>query len=154
MLQARSTLRTASNNLIRALSINPRFPVGEIERIKNETNLDPSLVNSPEAMRADMIALDRSLRLRADQELRDSRDQQLSTTSRANARKAASDINNFLAQLGAPEEIDASMLTIDSIDRFDRESLQRFINTSTEAQLNALPSQVGDLLLKRIESGR
>ena len=154
VLQARQTLRIAKNGLIRSLSINPRFPVAEIKRIEGEVNLDPSLFNSPEAMQADMIAMDRALRLRMNQELRDANDPSMSEDKRGDARSAASDINNFLTQLGVPEELDASLITIDTIPTLSKIDLNRFIQSATDEELNALSPEVADLLFERIQSGR
>ena len=40
-IEARQTFDVAKNSMIRALSINPRFPVGEIQRLEREINIAP-----------------------------------------------------------------------------------------------------------------
>ena len=107
-LYARQYIQGTQNDLIRALSINPRFPVGEINRLKEEINISPILFDSPAQMKVRAKAIDTYLRQRIEKEERASVDTKLSITSRQAARSAANDIGNYLKILGVPKQIKTS----------------------------------------------
>ena len=100
--RARQFVLTAQNDLIRALTINRRFPVGEIKRIKEEMSIEPKLFDNPKLMRERIRSIDRFLKIRLQKEQRASVDTELPVTSRKNARDAINDIENFLQILGNP----------------------------------------------------
>lgn len=104
VIQARQTFRTEQQNLIRSLSINPRFPVAEMERIKKETNVEPGFWDNPQTLASRMVAVRESLMRRLDNEQRASKDVSLPLKSRQNAAEAANNIRNFLSILGEPTQ--------------------------------------------------
>ena len=108
IIRARQTFGTETNNLIRALSINPRFPVGEMDRIREEIKIQPGAFRSPRATRARMESVDASLRMRMQNEMRAAEDNSLPVDTRRAAAQAANDIRNFLAVLGVPGPINRS----------------------------------------------
>lgn len=151
-LEARQTLRTVSSDLIRALSINPRFPVAEIERIKQETNLEAGLFNSPGAMQADMRSLDRSLKVRADQARSDASNTSLPETVRADQAANANSIDNFLVQLGVPTEISVSELdSPEAVAAHNTEDLKIFLRNMTEKQFKQLSEETKAAIKQRIQ---
>lgn len=102
-VEAQQEFAVAVNDLIRALSINPKFPVAEMERIRKEIDVGPSAFRSAESVQASMRATDRTLRARLDNERRASRDPNLPAEARRNALQAANDIENFLNRMGVPQ---------------------------------------------------
>ena len=100
---ARQFIRSAQNDLIRALSINPRFPVGEIKRLQEEINISPKIVDNPEKMKTRARAVDNYLRRRLEKELRTSSDVNVPMNDRKAASSAAKDIESFLGLLGVPQ---------------------------------------------------
>ncbi len=127
-LYARQYVEGAQNDLIRSLSINPRFPVGEMERIKKEVNLSPTVFDNPPMMRQRILAINDYLNKRVENEDVAAKDPSLGVEARKNARTAAKDIRNFLTILGAPKIVKseedynalpagASYLTGDGITR-------------------------------------
>jgi len=99
---ARQTVTNAQNDLVRALSINPRFPVGEINRIREEINIAPAIFDNTETYRGRLRAIDTYLRQRIKGEQRDSLNNGLPVDQRRAARQAFSDISDFLDMLGVP----------------------------------------------------
>lgn len=95
------TMNTSIQDMVRALSINPRFPVAEQERIIREINLKPGLLTSPETLRSRMASIAKSLELRAAQAERDANDPSLSRSIRQAQSDNAVMIRNFLPKLGA-----------------------------------------------------
>src|SRR5690606_31866608 len=73
-INARTSLENASGDLIRALAVNDRFPVGEIKRIEEQISIKPSVMDSPGALQARMISLGNYLKTRKDQAMRDASD--------------------------------------------------------------------------------
>jgi hypothetical protein len=102
-LKARQTITAAQNDLVRSMSINPRFPVSEIERIRQEMDIAPSLVDSPVALQARMKALDDYLRTKLGETERDMRDETLPVDTRKAQAQNASAIKTFLIKLGVPQ---------------------------------------------------
>lgn len=103
--QARQDIRTAQNGLIRSLSINPRFPVGEIKRLQQEINIAPSIFDSGVALGGRMISIDQSLEIREQNELRAAANTALPAKTRQDAATAAKDIANFRQIMGVPPRV-------------------------------------------------
>ena len=108
VVENRQMFDLEKNNLIRALSINPRFPVGEMERLESEINITPSAWNSANSMRARMIAINDALSTRLANEARVANDPAMPAEARRDALQAANDIRNFLTTLGVPEGANAA----------------------------------------------
>lgn len=102
-VQARQYIQSAQNELIRSLSINPKFPVGEINRLREEINISPRFFDNPDMLKQRMRAIDKYLRWRLDKELIASENTKLPKTVRQNALSAANDIESFLGLLGVPQ---------------------------------------------------
>lgn len=108
LVTARQTFNNAQGELIRALSNNARFPVGEMERIRQEIAITPSAMTDPRSLRERMQSVDTYLRNRLQNEERAGTDASLPVAQRQEARRAANDIRNFLAVLGVPRNAEPS----------------------------------------------
>jgi hypothetical protein len=104
LTERRQTFSTTQGDLIRALSINPRYPVDEMKRIREEISIEPRAFTDPQSLLARMRSVGRSLRTRLADEERAGADPLLPADDRRAALRAAEDIRNFLAKLGAPED--------------------------------------------------
>lgn len=104
LLENRQTFRSAKNELIRSLSINPKFPVKEIERINREVNIEPGAFTDERTLRARMKSVDRYLRNRLENERQAAENDELPAKTREAAAQAAKDIQNFLEIMGVPED--------------------------------------------------
>lgn len=102
-VEKRQELVSAQNDLVRSLSINPRFPVGEINRIRKEINISPTLLRSPEGLQSRMRGVDTYLRNRLENELAAANDETLPKEQRQDALNAATSIGNFLVMLNVPQ---------------------------------------------------
>lgn len=109
VIQARQYVTAAKNDFIRAMSINPRFPVGEIQRLEREVDLSPKVFSNPQVYRNKIIGINKYLRRRLQKELSVSSDQSMPVNDRKAARKAATDIDNFIDLLGVPPTIEKDM---------------------------------------------
>lgn len=103
--QARAQLKMSTQRLIRALANNPRFAATELERIRKELALSPSVLIHPEAMRRRMVTTHQELTLWKAQMDRDANPKSgLPPDQRSAAKSSSVEIGNFLAQLNVPEE--------------------------------------------------
>ena len=98
--ERRQMFRSAQQDLIRSLAVNPRFPVAEMERIRKEVDITPKAFDSQPALRARMRAVDKTLRTRLAQATRDANDPNLPEDLRSSQAQNAAAIRNFLDQMG------------------------------------------------------
>ena len=103
LISDRQTFSAVQNDLIRALSVNPRFPVAEMQRIEREIAIAPGALTDPVSLRERMVSIDTYLRGRLQNEDRAANDASLPVDTRRAALSAANSIRDFLAQLGVPE---------------------------------------------------
>ena len=104
LVRDRQTFATAQNELIRALSINPQFPVREIERIRQEISIAPGAMTDERSLKERMTAVDTYLREKLANQERAGQDTSLPVDTRRAARQSANDIRNFLSILGVPRQ--------------------------------------------------
>jgi hypothetical protein len=116
VIRGRQYIEASMQELVRSLSINPRFPEGEMERIRNEVDISPKTFTDPQTLAAKMRGLDQSLRTRLAGEERAANNRSLPAPDRANALKGADDIRRFLNMLGADRipEVKSSSRTTSS----------------------------------------
>jgi hypothetical protein len=101
--EARQFLSTATNDLARALVINPRFPVAEVERIIKEAGTQPGAFDTPELMRSRLKVLDSFLRDRLKTAEKDANNTRLPQDTRSAQAANAAAIRSFLPKIGAPD---------------------------------------------------
>lgn len=105
--QAKQAFRTETRNLIRALSINPRFPVAEQQRIMQEIGgFMPGLFRGEQTVKDRMVSLHRSLSEDIDRYTRLGGDpgSGLPDADRSAMLTAAENLSQFLDKLQVPPE--------------------------------------------------
>lgn len=105
--EARQAFNTETRNMIRALSLNPRFPVAEQQRIQQEIGrFMPAMWRGEQTVKDRMRSINRSLSSDINRyvELAQTPGAGLSDEERAGYMKAANDISLFLDNLGVPDE--------------------------------------------------
>lgn len=100
--QARAAVNGMKGEFLRALSLNPRFPVAEMQRIEREIDLDPAVFDNVNAYRNRLVGIDDALQIREVNERATGNDNNLSVDARKNARDASNIIRNFRRSLGLP----------------------------------------------------
>lgn len=117
---ARQRIKTAAQNLIRAMSINSRYPVMEQKRIEKEISIKPSFFDSAQSLRTRMRAIDDFLK----KELRENEfvanNTRMEAKERAAATKKISVINNFRRDMGVPQEKTTKIKRFNSIEEFNK----------------------------------
>lgn len=103
IVDARSFYRQAVRSLVKALSNNPRFPVGEMKAIERAVDIEPGIFDSPPALRVKLRRLDKTLVDRIENEKRVASDPNSPTEMRVAASRAIEDMSNFRRLIGVPE---------------------------------------------------
>jgi hypothetical protein len=95
----------AKKDLIRVLSVNPRFPVAEMQRIEREIDIGPSVFDNAASVRTRMIAVDDFLAKEQIKEEKATTDKNLPVTEQNAARVAVEDLRKFRKSLGVPPRV-------------------------------------------------
>jgi hypothetical protein len=101
---ARQVLNAAMGELRRSMSLNPRFPVGEMERIEQEFQIKSTAWDSPEALRSRLRAIDGVIDTRIKAFEVDANNPQLPATVRAQQRSNANAMRQFQSLIQPPPE--------------------------------------------------
>lgn len=101
--RARQVLKTGMGEMRRGMAINQRFPVGEMERLEEEIEIKPSAWDSPEAMRARMRSIDKSLERRIEIFEADANDPSLPSDVRGDQRRNAGALRAYRELLAVPQ---------------------------------------------------
>ena len=104
LIEARQAFDTEKNQLIRALSINPRYPVSEQQRIASEINISPGAFTDERTLRSRMKSVSASLTRRIEELSRDINDNTLPADVRRDAAANRRDIQDFISIMGVPAE--------------------------------------------------
>lgn len=103
--KARQALATNAQYMLRALSVDPNDPsVKEIERIRSDINLLPSMSDNPKLMQIRVGEIDTGLRALYQRAVADAEDTSLSDEFRSKRRSLAASIRSFLPVLGFKEK--------------------------------------------------
>ena len=102
--ETRQAFRAATGDLIRAFSVNPRFPVSEMERIREQLGVEPAIWSDPEAMQSRMVAIDAYLRSKLAAEQQAANDPSLPADQRQASIGTARAIEQYLGLLGVPPD--------------------------------------------------
>jgi len=98
-------LKAAENSVIRGFSLNPRFPVAEQNRIKENINIGPKFFDSPELMQQRMFAVDTFLKNEEAKFLADASDPGLANDTRRKQAANAVNVKSFRNGLGVTPDI-------------------------------------------------
>jgi len=93
----------AKNNLVKVLSINPRFPVAEMERIQKEVDIEPAFFDNAESLSTRLLVIDKFLRERLKDAQRDSMNKEYTMETKKFALDEEKELKNFLKILGVPQ---------------------------------------------------
>lgn len=105
VIQARQDFTTASNLAVKAFILNSKFPIKEMENVRKEFGIAPSVFDSPVNLRNRMISLDRSLTQMRSEEERILADPKAHVEKKRDATDKIKAIEEYKAALGVPPEI-------------------------------------------------
>lgn len=101
---ARKIFDAEVQNFLRAMSLNSRFPVAELERLRKDLGAMSSVFSSPARLRSEMQGLNASLRSSAAQFEQNASNPDLPQSDRADWSRASQDIQYFLKVMGVPSD--------------------------------------------------
>lgn len=103
--QARQSIRNGVQSMLRALSVDPDDPAArEIDRIREEINILPTVANNPAVFKERVRTIDTYMRDMYRRAIADANDESLGVDLRRQRETLASEIRNFLPNLGVPPE--------------------------------------------------
>ena len=105
-VRVRQNIATGFNDLIEALTLNPRFPVQLVKLVKEQNDIEPGVWKSDRLLLIRMVAISKSLRVRMLAEKVFSENPNNSADGREDAARAVKEINLFLDLLDVPEDAD------------------------------------------------
>ena len=99
---ARSYLKTSTQGLIRSLVLNERYPIGEQNRIRDELDIEPAILNNATALRSRMVSIHQYLSREMQANERVAADPNQPEAMRGNALRANNDIQKYLETMDMP----------------------------------------------------
>ena len=152
--ETRTKFKTFSNKLIASLVNNPRFAAFEVEFLRNSFGIEPELYDNPGALRARMQSVADSI----EEELRFERfnaaDPNLDKKARATANRTAKEMEFALAKIGMPRRSIPEKLTPEYIAVLTPLRAKAYIDSMTDAEIDALPEDSYQSLMQIMRSGR
>lgn len=139
---ARRTLMAADNALIRAFSLNPRYPVAEQERIRENYSIAPSYTDSPASGRLAVLKLDSFIE-RELSTLNERIQDPATPPDQINAdNKLISELNAFRKTLFPAPVTTSNIQTVDDVKALSKARLNNLVQNATREELELLPEDV------------
>ena len=139
---ARRSLMAADNALIRAFSLNPRYPVAEQERIRENYSIAPSYTDSPASGRLAVLKLDSFIE-RELSTLNDRIQNPSTPPDQINAdNKLISELNAFRKTLFPAPVTTANISTVEDVKALSKARLNSLVKNATREELELLPEDV------------
>lgn len=101
---ARQDLKMSENQLIKSLSVNKRFPVAELKRVKEMLDISPNLMQSPPDLQLKIKNVDEDLRRSIAKAKSDAADNSLPMEIRRQQASNAIAMQDFVDALGVPQD--------------------------------------------------
>jgi uncharacterized protein YaaQ len=102
---AREQIATLQRQLVTSLQQNPRFAVGEMERIEEVVTIEPSLMDNPTAYKQRLLARDIDLERLYNDAMKNSTDMRADAEFRKQNLRAAIRIQQFRERVGVPPRV-------------------------------------------------
>lgn len=139
---ARRSLMAADNALIRAFSLNPRYPVAEQERIRDNYSIAPSYTDSPASGRLAVLKLDSFIE-RELSTLNERIQDPATPPDQINAdNKLISELNAFRKTLFPAPVTTSNIQTVDDVKALSKARLNNLVRNATREELDLLPENV------------
>lgn len=101
IIEARQFIDANVSKLIRALSVNPKYPVSELDRIRKDINITPGAFTDPETLRARILGVDEAIQGLIEAEDASAKNMRLPLQDRQAAAVSAENMRQFQITLGA-----------------------------------------------------
>lgn len=115
--QSRQYAETQSRELIRALSQSGRYTATEMNAIEKEVNIAGQTLDTKAAYTQRLIAIDKALATRVQNEQRNLQDPSITKEARKNALDVVNTIQNFRRTLGVPPRVESKSQLRDMVNQ-------------------------------------
>jgi hypothetical protein len=140
--QAADTLKNATMPLIRSLSLNPRFPVGEQDRIRESIKIEPKLLRSPGELKVHLVGVDNILEKEQNKLLERMSDPQTQPSQVSQDRVSFRDVQAFRDMIFPKEVRITSIDSSEQVKNMSRTRARGYINNATDQELERLSPEV------------
>lgn len=113
---ARNQLTTSVQSLIKSLAVNPKYASTELERLRKEVAIEPSVFTTPTKLRARMVSINDYLVDELADNMKIYRNPNQSTEQREAAQQSINDIERFLDKMSVPQIVK----TQDEVDKLSK----------------------------------
>ena len=126
-LEAFNRLNLFKQDIIRTLSLNPRFVVAEQKRILGDIDITASIFKSTRELQASLTSLETKLTETRDKLISENKSKNISNDQKQINLRTISDLSNFITKIGIPKENDNKISTNEKYKDISTEELYRML---------------------------
>ena len=148
--KAKNVLNGADNLLIRAFSLNPRYPVAEQERIRETYGINPKLGESPKSMASKIENLDSFTERELAKLVKSVNDPTTDPIKRLADKATISELKSFRGIMFPPEKQVPTVRNIDDVTIMTVDDVNRYIDNTSEEDFAKLPKATQEAILAKM----
>lgn len=148
--KAKNVLNGADNLLIRAFSLNPRYPVAEQERIRETYGINPKLAESPKSMASKIENLDIFTERELAKLVKSVNDPTTDPIKRLADKATISELKSFRGIMFPLEKQTPTVRNIDDVTVMTVDDINRYIDNTSEEDFAKLPKATQEAILAKI----
>lgn len=126
-LEAFNRLNLFKQELIRTLSLNPRFPIAEQRRILGDIDITAGIFKSTRELQASLTSLETKLTETRDKLISENKSKNISNDQKQINLRTISDLSNFITKIGIPKKNDNKISTNKKYKDISTEELYRML---------------------------
>ena len=148
--KAKNVLNGADNLLIRAFSLNPRYPVAEQERIRETYGINPKLGESPKSMASKIENLDSFTERELAKLVKSVNDPTTDPIKRLADKATISELKSFRGIMFPVEKQAPVVRNIDDVTVMTVDDVNRYIDNTSEEDFAKLPKATQQAILAKM----
>lgn len=148
--KAKNVLNGADNLLIRAFSLNPRYPVAEQERIRETYGINPKLGESPKSMASKIENLDIFTERELAKLVKSVNDPTTDPIKRLADKATISELKSFRGIMFPQEKQAPTVRNIDDVTVMTVDDVNRYIDNTSEEDFAKLPKATQEAILAKM----
>ena len=148
--KAKNVLNGADNLLIRAFSLNPRYPVAEQERIRETYGINPKLGESPKSMASKIENLDSFTERELAKLVKSVNDPTTDPIKRLADKATISELKSFRGIMFPLEKQTPTVRNIDDVTVMTVDDVNRYIDNTSEEDFAKLPKATQQAILAKM----
>jgi hypothetical protein len=126
-LEAVNRLNLFKQEIIRTLSLNPRFVVAEQKRILSDIDITAGIFKSKKQLQASLTSLETKLKETRDKLISENKSENISNDQKEINLRTISDLSSFITKIGIPQENDNKISTNEKYKDMSTKELYRML---------------------------